>query len=211
MGYFYNIMEGSIVLIKKRTVAFILIILILGLVGCDNKMHSDEESSSQSNSNIESSEQNEQVESLDQNEQDEDLVWYSSYDLETDKITIAIADHSSDQPHSKLKDIVEITDANNIKLITEAIDFPSWEKVLPENEIPAEPYFYIIISDSIMIQLLSDTAYGGVREYTVKDGLYIGGDYSGDYNIPKALLKRMWQFVEPYSQQLDIKEFNFNE
>ncbi|GKX29310.1 hypothetical protein SH1V18_17900 [Vallitalea longa] len=174
------------------------LMLILLLIGCDNNNIKDKqelvtevETESEDNNSL--------------SEQGEDSTWYSMYDTQTDKIIIAVADYASDHPHKELKHIVELTDTDDITLITDSIAFPSWEKVKGGNVIAAEPYFYIIINDNIMIYMLSDTAYGGVIEYTLKDSMYIGKDYSGDYVITQQFFTTIWQLVEPYSEQLDVE------
>lgn len=183
--------------IKRWLNIFFTIQLILLITGCGEKMEVEDKTktSKDNSSDI-------QV--------DEESPWYSSYNLEGQKIIIAVANEKSDKPHKELKYILEITTKNEIEDIKNVIDISSWKLVPTENRAKGEPYFYLIIGEDTIISMYSDNAYGRIGNYTVKDGYYDISNYSDDYYLSEELFIKLWEILEPYQDNLDVAPYNMD-
>jgi hypothetical protein len=139
---------------------------------------------------------------------DKDTPWYNSYNLDCEKIIIAVADGKGDKPHNNLKSIFEVSDTARIEEIKNSINISEWEKIDPENRAKGEPYFYIIIGEDTIIRMYSDIPYGGIANYSMSDGYYKFSNYSGDYNISHELFSKLWEYLVPYYDELDVEPYN---
>lgn len=189
---------------KKLIMLLTLILGCLIVAGCANEIQNEE-----SSENIDTDELTKTSgDDTDSNEQDKEETWYSIYNLDTEKIIIAVPDRESEDRYRYLKHIIEISDASEVKLISETVDLPSWKKVSPEDKYKGVPYFYLIFDNGTIVSMYYDIAYGCIREYSVKDNKYTYTNTSDDYIIPENLLKKIWELVEPYSDQLDVEPYS---
>lgn len=121
--------------------------------------------------------------------------WYEAFDLETDHVTIY---YEQDESFSS----VEITDAEQVEKLVDAVDWCTWESVSLENQYSATPYFYIDFHNGTVISLLNDIAYGSVgRDITIEkddDGTIITvtvTEAQGPFTQNEELLQAVQQIV----------------
>ncbi len=89
----------------------------------------------------------------------------SLYDFSTEQVTIYTTDVESDKPHKELKEKAEITDMAEINKVTNLLLNADFHNLELDEQIPAEPYYYICFNNGTMISMLSDESYCKVMNY----------------------------------------------
>lgn len=140
---------------------YLVLFCILFISGCSNELNdniieerevlNDKEASNEDNVNNKSSKE--------------------AYDFTTNKVTVMKTVPEALQ-NNELEIIVEIEDEEIINEIIKASDMNNWVQVPFEEEIAAEPDYYISFNNGVIIQMLKDIPYGIVMNYEIVDGLY---------------------------------------
>lgn len=136
----------------------------------------------------------------------DDVDWNQSYNLkEVDKITIAIDNPEEDiSPSKKLIPIVEVTEASEVKMIKEVINFSSWQEVPLKDQLQGVPEFYVVFDNGFIISTYSDVAYGYIMNFTKDNGFYNYTNSKGPYNMSEEFLTTIKKLLETYSEESDF-------
>ncbi|MGI6361053.1 MAG: hypothetical protein ACOX05_01940 [Bacillota bacterium] len=121
----------------------------------------------------------------------------STYDLNTDKITIWFMGEDA-----ILKQAFEITDPAEVQQMIESVDFSNWKFVpMEEGRYTGIPYYWVQFGDKTTISTYYEVPYGYVFLGPPGKNEKLNPD-NGPYHMPQEFLDTLLEFVEKYQPEI---------